>query len=151
MPRCDVQAPGLLLRAEAWVLVPLFALALRLAPGAVMRLMRGAAATPSTVLTRQPKAAESCRIDDAASRGHATRVAAAVERAAAWLPARAASCLPRACAAHVMLARRGAASRLRIGVLKARGGVRAHAWVEAGGIEIGRDAAGPPFVALPAS
>lgn len=44
------------------------------------------------------------------------------------------TCLPRALAAHTLLARRGLASDLRIGVTRRPGSpLEAHAWVEAGG------------------
>lgn len=45
-------------------------------------------------------------------------------------------CLPRALAAHVMLHRRGIASRLCLGVARDDQGLAAHAWVEVGGREI---------------
>ena len=119
---------------EAYVLMPLFAIAVRLAPGLVMTRMR------------QTSQRTGGRADGARA------VAAAIDRAARWLPARIATCLPRACAAHVMLGRRGIASHLRIGVVKSpHGGVSAHAWVEAGGVEIGLDATSPSFVLLPVS
>jgi hypothetical protein len=117
---------------EAWVLVPLFALALRVAPGFVLRHVRQRS-LPHGV-DRPDLAAQ---------------VASAVRCTTAWLPARAATCLPLACASHVMLARRGAVSHLRIGVAKTAGGMTAHAWVEAGGIVIGGDAPSPSFVPLP--
>ena len=117
---------------EAWLAMPLLAIALRLAPGFVLRRMRQIAARPHP------------------AEHSATAVAAAVLGAAAWLPARVTTCLPRACAARVMLARRGLASDLRIGVVKTpHGSVTAHAWVEAGGIDIGLDATGPSFGMLP--
>ncbi len=49
------------------------------------------------------------------------------------------TCLPRALAAHTLLARRGLASELRIGVTRTPGSpLQAHAWVEdASGILIG--------------
>lgn len=59
-------------------------------------------------------------------------VAEAVRRARRLVPA--ASCLPQALAARSMLARRGVASDLHIGVGKDEGGhLQAHAWVEVGG------------------
>jgi hypothetical protein len=119
-----------MLRAEAWALVPAFAMALRVAPGLILRRLG------------QRKAHGIQRTELAAA------VAAAVEAAASWLPARASTCLPRACAAHLMLARRGAASQLRIGVLRTSDGMRAHAWVEAGGVEIGGDDLSPAFTTL---
>jgi Transglutaminase-like superfamily len=118
--------------AEACVLVPLFAVALRVAPGLVLRHVR------------QRTLPHGANRPDLAA-----RVASAVQRATAWLPARAATCLPLACASHVMLARRGAVSHLRIGVAKTARGMTAHAWVEAGGIVIGGAAPSPSFVALP--
>jgi hypothetical protein len=41
-------------------------------------------------------------------------------------------CLPRALAAHAMLRRRGIASRLCLGVLRAGDNLAAHAWLEIG-------------------
>ena len=41
-------------------------------------------------------------------------------------------CLPRALATHAMLRRRGIASRLCLGVVRERGNLAAHAWVEIG-------------------
>ena len=118
--------------AEAWALMPLFAVALRVAPGFVFRHLR-----------------HRTRLHGADRSELAVQVASAVQRSAAWLPARAATCLPRACASHVMLGRRGAVSRLRIGVARTPGGLTAHAWVEAGRIVIGGDTPSPSFVALP--
>lgn len=63
-------------------------------------------------------------------------VALAVSRAAAhhlW----AMTCLPRALALQRMLARRGIAAALRIGVRKEAGTLAAHAWVEVGGLALG--------------
>jgi hypothetical protein len=132
MPSSERTLRFFIVCGEAWVLVPLFALALRVAPGVVLRHVRQRTLPHGTD-----------RPDLAA------RVASAVQRTAAWLPARAATCLPRACASHVMLARRGAVSHLRIGVARTPRGMAAHAWVEAGGIVIGGDAPSPSFVALP--
>jgi hypothetical protein len=121
-----------MLGLEAWLLVGLFGFALRLAPARVIR----------RVLRNRQAGREQGRL--------AARVDVAVEGAARWLPARAVTCLPRACAAHVMLVRRGARSSLRIGVLKREtGAVAAHAWVEAGGLEIGLDRSCPGFLTLP--
>ena len=133
MRRCDVRVRLMFLCIEAWLLVPLFAVSLRLVPGPVLRRLRhmrsGSADRPEL----------------------AGQVGAAIQRAAVCLPARAATCLPRACASHVMLARRGAMSRLRIGVMKTTGGMSAHAWVEAGDVVLGRDAESPQFMTLPVS
>ena len=136
MRQSDRRDSSFVLALEAWVLVPLLAVAVRLWPTIVMRLrnpvLPGVASAPRAALA-----------DD---------VALAVERACRRLPARATTCLPRALAVHVMLRRRGAESHLRIGVSKAsRGGMRAHAWVDAGSRVIGVDAAGPEFVTLPVS
>jgi hypothetical protein len=130
MQPCDLRDSHPVIRAEAWILVSLFAVALRVAPGRVMRRMFASGADGAE------------RIDLAA------HVAAAVEHAGTRLPKRVATCLPRACAAHVMLARRGATSSVRIGVLKTTAGaITAHAWVESGGLEIGL-AADPDLVTL---
>lgn len=43
------------------------------------------------------------------------------------------TCLPRALVVWRMLAARGIPSRVRIGVRREEGSIRAHAWVEAGG------------------
>lgn len=60
------------------------------------------------------------------------QIATAVRRASRVIPA--ATCLPQALAARVMLARRGQASELRIGVARdAQGALQAHAWVEVEG------------------
>jgi hypothetical protein len=133
MPRSDTRTPGLLLLLEAWVLMPSFWLAVRVAPGPVMRNVVGRSG-------QQPRA------------DLAARVAAAIEDAAGWLPRRATTCLPRACTAQVMLTRRGAVSSVRIGVARtAAGGMQAHAWIDAAGLPIGRAATGPEFVQLPVS
>lgn len=48
-----------------------------------------------------------------------------------------ATCLTQALAAQLLLSRRGYASRLRIGVARAPGdGLRAHAWLESGGLVV---------------
>jgi hypothetical protein len=135
MPRSDARVRGFMLVGEACLLMPLFAVALRLAPGTVLRRARHRS-TPESGDRREL----------------AADVAVAVQRAGTYLPARVTTCLPRACAAHVMLTRRGAASHLQIGVLKTpTGAVTAHAWVDAAGVEIGLDSASPPFVRLPVS
>lgn len=62
----------------------------------------------------------------------AREVAIAVRRASRLVPG--ATCLPQALAARAMLARRGVVSELRVGVAgDAKGGVKAHAWVEVDG------------------
>jgi Transglutaminase-like superfamily len=134
MPRSDTQMRFAILCVEAWLLMPLFAVTLRLAPGLVMRRMRERSVRRS------------------APANPAAECAAAINRAASALPRRLTTCLPRACAAQLMLARRSANSRLRIGVVKTpTGAVHAHAWVEAEGIDIGLDASSPSFVTLPVS
>jgi hypothetical protein len=120
--------------AEAWVLMAAFAIALRLA-------------APSRAI----EAAARSRGRRAVHPAIVLRVAGAMERAAAWLPARLTTCLPRACAAQRMLGRRGVRSDLKLGVLRRPdGGLRAHAWIEADGWRIGHDADGPDFAPLPA-
>jgi hypothetical protein len=126
MPRSDARVRGFMLVGEACLLMPLFAVALRLAPGTVLRRARHRS-TPESGDRREL----------------AADVAVAVQRAGTYLPARVTTCLPRAC---------GAASHLQIGVLKTpTGAVTAHAWVDAAGVEIGLDSASPPFVRLPVS
>jgi Transglutaminase-like superfamily len=135
MPPSDARVRRFMLASEAWLLMPLFAVALRLASGTVLRRVRHRS-TPSIE--------DRCEL--------AGDVALAVQRAGTCLPARLTTCLPRACAAHVMLTRRGAASHLQIGVLKTpSGAVTAHAWVDAAGVEIGLDSTTPPFARLPLS
>jgi len=68
----------------------------------------------------------------------ARRLAVAVERAAGFRWFRV-SCLPRALVLERLLARRGLGSELRFGVLRDDGGVRAHAWVECGGLALDPD------------
>jgi len=74
-------------------------------------------------------------------------VAWAVETlgARSWINA---LCLPRALAAHVMLRRRGIASRLCLGVARERGGLAAHAWIEVGGRKLVGGAAAENFTRL---
>jgi hypothetical protein len=73
----------------------------------------------------------------------ADRVAWAVRAAGRRLG----TCLPQALAAQVMLARRGKAPVLRIGVARDNGAVAAHAWVEVGGrVVVGGTAA--PYAPL---
>jgi hypothetical protein len=60
------------------------------------------------------------------------RIAWAVLVVSSYVPG--ATCLTQALAAHALLAERGCAARLRIGVARgARGRLEAHAWVEAEG------------------
>lgn len=66
----------------------------------------------------------------------AERVMALVD-VAARRPPRGASCLERSLAARWLLARRGYATDLRIGVARARDGVAAHAWLEREGRPLG--------------
>jgi hypothetical protein len=47
------------------------------------------------------------------------------------------TCLPRSLVLHLMLARMGIKSELRIGVRKADGRLQAHAWVERGTRPVG--------------
>ena len=70
------------------------------------------------------------RIMDEHSRSAARRVRSAIGRAARNLPL-SYNCLPQALAARTMLARRGVAASLHIGVEKATGGNRRfHAWLK---------------------
>ena len=59
----------------------------------------------------------------------------AVTRAARYIPFRAV-CLPQAIAAKAMLRRRGIASVMHFGVAKTREKMDAHAWLDAGRIEV---------------
>ena len=70
------------------------------------------------------------RLEPEAAFGEAQRVVWAVSRAASLVPD--ASCLTQAFATQMMLARRGEASRLHVGVAKhpETGKFEAHAWVE---------------------
>ncbi len=62
-------------------------------------------------------------------------IGAAVRRSSRLVPA--ATCLPQALAAHVMLERRAVPNDLRFGVARAStGALEAHAWVEVGGAVI---------------
>lgn len=67
--------------------------------------------------------------------GMARDVGWAVTRAARYVPFRAV-CLPQAMAARAMLARRGIASTLHFGAAPGDDSVLAHAWLDAGGIEV---------------
>lgn len=76
-------------------------------------------------------------------------IAKAVARASRFVPGT--SCLTRALATHVLLARAGRAPRLRLGVAHGPDGLQAHAWVEtADGVAIGAGAPLLPLVPLPA-
>lgn len=93
---------------------------------------------PMSALKRGP-AAESRTIDPA-------RIAWAVRAAARVVPG--AACLAQALAVQRMLARRGRASSVEVGVAKNRAGVEAHAWLVCDGqIVIGGEQAGA-FVPL---
>jgi hypothetical protein len=63
------------------------------------------------------------------------RVGWAVTRAARYVPFRAV-CLPQAIAAKAMLSRRGIASVMHFGVAKTPAELKAHAWLDAGRIEV---------------
>jgi hypothetical protein len=78
------------------------------------------------------------------------RIVWAVIAASRYIPATA-SCLPRALAAQVLLARSGHAAQLRLGVaLGAHGAFAAHAWVKSGErILVGAPADPSRFVPLP--
>lgn len=73
----------------------------------------------------------------------AARVVWAVATASRYVPG-ASTCLIRALAAQVLLARRGEVAHLRIGVARQEGRFQAHAWLESqgkvlfGGSELGR-------------
>lgn len=59
----------------------------------------------------------------------------AVTRAARYLPFKAV-CLPQAMAARVMLKRRGIGSVMHFGAAKGEDKLDAHAWLDAGGVEV---------------
>ena len=63
------------------------------------------------------------------------KVGWAVTRAARYIPFRAV-CLPQAVAAKAMLKRRGIASVMHFGVAKTPEELKAHAWLDAGRIEV---------------
>ena len=63
------------------------------------------------------------------------KVGWAVTRAARYIPFRAV-CLPQAIAAKAMLSCRGVASVMRFGVAKTPAELKAHAWLDAGRIEV---------------
>ncbi|MFZ5475953.1 MAG: lasso peptide biosynthesis B2 protein [Myxococcota bacterium] len=67
-----------------------------------------------------------------APRGEAADVARAVKRWARFVPG--ATCLVQAVATQELLARRGHAAEIRLGVTRDGGALRAHAWVEAAGV-----------------
>jgi hypothetical protein len=103
------------LLAQTLLVVAAIRVALRVFPFRLLRPVLARAASP-------------------AGRGHldapgVDRVARAVGRAAARVPG--ATCLVRALATQILLARRGEASALHIGVARdGRGGVKGHAWLE---------------------
>lgn len=122
---------------KVWLLVAAIRIALTLLPfSAVRRLVRRWG-------RRTP------RLAGLGSR-RADTVAGAVARTARFVPG--ASCLTRALATHVLLARAGRSPRLRIGVATGPGGgLEAHAWVEtADGVTIGAAAPLLPLAPLPA-
>jgi hypothetical protein len=106
---------------EAWWRLLAAALRLRLAPR-------------RTVAQALLASSESVR--PTADGGTISSAARAVARAAAHhlTPM---TCLPRSLALQRMLARRGIAARVAIGVRKQGGSVAAHAWVEVGGEAVG--------------
>lgn len=109
---------------EAWWRLLGAAMRLRFAPHRTVEYAVLAAAPPA---------------GSAADREMVHAVARAVARAAAH-HLQPMTCLPRALALQRMLARRGIAARLTIGVRKEGGGpgtVAAHAWVEVGGQAVG--------------
>ena len=90
-----------------------------------------------TVATALVESAPRARSSEAG--GTAAQVTRAVGRAAAH-HLRPMTCLPRSIALQRMLARRGIASRMQIGVSKEGGapsGITAHAWIEVDGEPVG--------------
>lgn len=77
----------------------------------------------------------------------AETIVRAVERTSRYVPA--ATCLTRSLAAQVLLARTGHACSVEIGVARdAREGLRAHAWIESGGVIILESDEGPRYTRL---
>ena len=77
---------------------------------------------------------------------NAREIGWAVTRAARYVPFRAV-CLPQAIAAKAMLSRRHIASIMHFGVLKkAQEALAAHAWLDAGPVEVTGFPVGPDFV-----
>lgn len=128
---------------EAFWLLACLKAGLRVLP---FQAVRGALSclTVPTAVAAQSGDGGACR-PDALTR----RIAWSVNAAAGRLSA---TCLPRALAVHVLMARRGLPSDLRIGVCRAPGAaLEAHAWVEdASGVLIGGLPDLSRFVPLPA-
>jgi len=118
------------LLAQALILLPLTALALRL-----MGFHRW-----QTLLAQLTPVRSGAETDDATRIG-AGRATAQLVDAAARHGAYRASCLPRSLALWWLLRRRGIEGDLRIGVRKEAGQIQAHAWVEYRGAVLndGRD------------
>jgi hypothetical protein len=117
LPRPD---QGLFLRA--WFLLPLLTLLLRLAGfRAAQRALRGRLGSPGVA---------GAPVDLA-------RAASRMVRAAARHSIFPSTCLERSLLLWWLLARRGVASQLRIGVRKTAEKFEAHAWVEHDGVAIG--------------
>lgn len=110
-----------LITTEAALALIASAVVLRLLPFHITARLAGRLSSPSSV--------------PVAGAAHAGRVGGAIARAGKVLPWNS-SCLVRALAGRLMLARRRIPSTLRIGVATCSGEVRAHAWLSAGGVVI---------------
>ena len=121
---------------QATILIAGIRTALRVLPFTVLcRLLKG--------LSRQSTGGEA---DDSTRE----RTIWAVERAVERFPA-VGTCLTQAMAAHVLLARRGHDSNLRIGVRRdAAGRFDAHAWLELNGVVLIGEAGRAGFTPMPA-
>jgi hypothetical protein len=115
-----LSARDLRLLTEAWLLLAVNALRLRFRPTSTL----AAALIPAETVTERSR-------DETA-----TELTLALGRAAAHHIV-AMTCLPRALALRAMLAARGVASVLRIGVRRRDGAIEAHAWIEVDGAAVG--------------
>lgn len=99
---------------------------------------------PAGTLARLLRRHDAAAADGVADLREARLVASTIRRLACRLPGRP-RCLAQAVAAHFMLRRRGIAHRVRFGVTKAAGAVRAHAWVTVRGVALLGGAEAPQF------
>lgn len=144
MPRCGVTLLRKLFRtsaadrrllAAALLAVPLVRIALWTVPFRVVH--RAVAALTRRYRGRSPRAGTSPQ-----------RITWAVSAVAARVPR--ASCLTQALAGTLLLVRDGHPATLRVGVAKDESGrLRAHAWLESGGVTILGEPAPGAFTALP--
>jgi hypothetical protein len=116
----DLPARERRLLAEAWLLLAVNAIRIRFRP----------ASTLASALVPAETGAARSRDETRAE------LALALARAAAHHVV-AMTCLPRALTLRAMLAARGVASVLRIGVRRRDGAIEAHAWIEVDGAAVG--------------